>query len=220
MPMQYSYSKELLLHNLNQPLAVIRLNTDLALEELKPNDYFVKRCLERIVGSCFYINKLLSELRIDHNSNFELKTALRGAVKINSKHNKCSIFSYHENLSFNPSIKGNKFVFQQIIIALINNALESYRVNDFKKIVLISSVCLKDEVQIAISDGGVGLNWWQRQLVFKKGFTLKEKHSGLGLYLCQKIIKEDFHGKIKLISQKNKGCTVQCFFPILALSKQ
>jgi sensor histidine kinase regulating citrate/malate metabolism len=88
--------------------------------------------------------------------------------------------SYAKQLkqSNNINLNGNKLLFQEVINCLLNNAVEAYRAKNINKIVLIKTQIKNQNLQIAITDGGNGMNWLEQKLIGKKFYSLKDDHQG------------------------------------------
>lgn len=78
-------------------------------------------------------------------------------------------------------------------------------------------ISMNDEKELIIEDTGIGINAEDLPRVFEKGYTgyngHVNKHStGIGLYLCHKIMKKLSHG-IRIESEVGKGTKVFLIFP-------
>lgn len=78
-------------------------------------------------------------------------------------------------------------------------------------------ISMSDEKELIIEDTGIGINAEDLPRVFEKGYTgyngHVNKHStGIGLYLCYKIMKKLSHG-IRIESEVGKGTKVFLVFP-------
>lgn len=78
-------------------------------------------------------------------------------------------------------------------------------------------ISMNDEKELIIEDTGIGINAEDLPRVFEKGYTgyngHVNKHStGIGLYLCYKIMKKLSHG-IRIESEVGKGTKVFLSFP-------
>lgn len=69
-------------------------------------------------------------------------------------------------------------------------------------------------IVVEIKDTGSGITEENLSKLFTPFFTTKPKGNGLGLPLSLKIV-EDHQGKIKVLSRKNVGTTIQVYLPIL-----
>jgi signal transduction histidine kinase len=65
---------------------------------------------------------------------------------------------------------------------------------------------------IEIKDTGEGIDKKYLERIFEPFFSLKESHSGLGLYFVKKLL--DFYkGDIRIKSEKGIGTCVSVFIP-------
>ena len=211
--MKYFFFNEILKHGISNPLSSILISTDLALQKIKENPEQSINHLEQIQLTAKYIQSLLKRENLNQENKFFIETAIKEILIINSGYKRNLIYSYQNNLSEETKIIGNKILFQELLICLLNNADEAYQAKN-NKTVLVTTKKEDQNVVISITDGGVGMTWLEKSFALNKNFTLKENHSGQGLYLVKKIIEEEFSGKIELITRKNRGTTVKCFFPL------
>ena len=141
------------------------------------------------------------------NSNINLLQKLDATIKIklifNSNKN-IKIFCDYEQIS-------------RVILNIIKNSIESIRekaqkIGDFVKIIDIEIIKISDYIVIEISDNGVGFRDQQIENLIRPYYTTKEKGSGLGLSIVNKIIN-DHNGSINFNSTKI-GAKVQITLPI------
>ncbi|HSW70693.1 MAG TPA: ATP-binding protein, partial [Gammaproteobacteria bacterium] len=123
-------------------------------------------------------------------------------------------------------IMGDKTQIHQVIVNLINNAVDA--MDDEGKIELRLSEIASSEIQglknsplklnkyckIEVTDNGQGMDQSTMDRVFEPFFTTKEvgKGTGLGLSTVHSIVKEHL-GEITVNSQMGKGSTFTVFFP-------
>lgn len=211
--MDYFFFNDVLKHGIANPISSILINTNLALEEIQNHPDKIKNYLEQIQLTAKYIQNLLKRENINQKNKFLIETAIKEILIINSGYKRNLIYSYQNNLPDGIQIKGNKILFQELLICLLNNADEAYQ-TEKNKTVLVITKKTNNKILISITDGGTGMNWIEKKMALKKSFSMKENHSGHGLYLVKKIIEEEFMGKIEIITQKNIGTTVQCYLPL------
>jgi signal transduction histidine kinase len=124
-----------------------------------------------------------------------------------------------KQIDLQMNISGNLMVFadenhiRAVIRNLINNALK-FTPNNGQ--VSISGKFKNNYVVLQITDTGIGIKTDEMQLIFtnpklKQG-TLGEKGTGLGLILCQDLIKQNF-GEINVRSESLKGTTFEVLIP-------
>ena len=141
------------------------------------------------------------------NSNVNLLQKLDTTIKINliSNINKnIQVFCDYEQIS-------------RVIFNLVKNSIESIRekaqkIEDFDKIIDIEIKKISDYIVIEISDNGVGFRDQQIEKLIRPYYTTKEKGSGLGLSIVNKIIN-DHNGSINFNSNKI-GAKVKITLPI------
>lgn len=136
------------------------------------------------------------------------------------------------NLSLDPipSIEADEVLLKQAFINLIQNAIEAMPDGGELKIVTsyklhpefvdpefisghASGSSRKPEVEIEISDTGIGIPENKLNKIFHPFFTTKERGTGLGLSLVQKIVL--YHGgRIEVESMEGKGTTFRIDLPV------
>ncbi|MEK6646339.1 MAG: ATP-binding protein [Candidatus Firestonebacteria bacterium] len=114
------------------------------------------------------------------------------------------------------SLYVNKSQIQQVIINLCSNAIDAMS-NGGKITVKIRKIDNEYEknVEITVSDTGVGILKEIQKRMFEQFFTTKEvgKGTGLGLSLCYEIIQKH-NGTIKFESESGKGTKFIINLPI------
>ncbi len=94
-----------------------------------------------------------------------------------------------------PKVKANKRQLQQLLHSILDNATSALQpISDRKKTIAIevNGANQKQQVQIQISDNGMGMSRSNLSRVFKERFTTKRDGLGLGLLLVDRIVKN--HG--------------------------
>jgi signal transduction histidine kinase len=69
-------------------------------------------------------------------------------------------------------------------------------------------------VRVTFKDTGIGMDQETSNNLFNPFFTTKEKGSGLGMAITQKII-EDHQGTIEVMSEVGKGTTIVIQLPVV-----
>ncbi|MBP6180417.1 HAMP domain-containing sensor histidine kinase [Flavobacterium sp.] len=112
-------------------------------------------------------------------------------------------------------IKIEKDLLIRVLVNLIDNAIKfSFPNSEIKVRIHLE----KGELVFEVSDSGIGFNPKYKEELFKKFTnrgrlgTANEPSTGIGLYLCKKIV-EKYHGKLLAESEGvNKGATFSIFF--------
>jgi PAS domain S-box-containing protein len=110
-----------------------------------------------------------------------------------------------------PHIECNENGLKQVFINFLKNAMEAME-NGGR---IFIEAQRKDEHSILIRfiDEGCGIPKEQLEKIGKPFFTTKEKGTGLGMMVSKKII-EDHGGTMSIMSEVNKGTTVEVTLPI------
>ena len=109
-------------------------------------------------------------------------------------------------------INANGTLLSWAIENLIRNSIDS--IGSKKGIIRISLTKTTDKVKIKISDNGCGIPKKDWKNIFRPGFSTKSTGWGLGLSLCQRIIKEVHNGTISIFSSEvNSGTVIEVNIP-------
>jgi two-component system NtrC family sensor kinase len=113
-----------------------------------------------------------------------------------------------------PTIQGNFSNLGQLLINMINNALQAFP--DGRGMLTLSTLYRQDieSVVVECRDNGIGIPREIMKDIFKPFFTTKEvgKGTGLGLYVSYEIIKKHA-GEIRVDSVEGKGSTFTIIIP-------
>ncbi|MEE9442611.1 MAG: HAMP domain-containing sensor histidine kinase [candidate division Zixibacteria bacterium] len=99
-----------------------------------------------------------------------------------------------------PDIEADKIGIRQVILNLLLNALQAaeHTREGYKKTVSIKIYRSDASLVIRVRDSGPGIKKKHREKLFEPFYTTKTKGSGLGLYLCRRII-HDHQGTINIV---------------------
>jgi PAS domain S-box-containing protein len=188
-------------HEVNQPLAALRMNAETALRWLAGQPLNLERAREsinRIVSDGKRATDIVSRIR-----DFSKKAPVRkDAVEINgaileitrltrsamSDNDVLLTMQLSEQL---PPISGDKVQLQQVILNLIMNAIEAMsEVSEGTRELRISThESEADSVLIAVKDSGPGLPQASVERVFEAFYTTKASGLGIGLSICRSIVE-------------------------------
>lgn len=71
-----------------------------------------------------------------------------------------------------------------------------------------------EQFEISFSDTGRGIPKNNLPKVLNRFYTTKDDGFGLGLTICRRIVEDDHNGEINIISEENKGTTVNIRLPL------
>ena len=110
-------------------------------------------------------------------------------------------------------VQGRRDQLQQVILNLLTNAIDATPAGGR---IEVRTRAMKDtgEVEIAISDTGLGVSPEHRKQIFEPFFSTKEagRGVGLGLFISTEIVREH-KGRIELDSEIGRGSTFRVLLP-------
>ncbi|MBE9571293.1 MAG: PAS domain S-box protein [Proteobacteria bacterium] len=118
-----------------------------------------------------------------------------------------------ENL---PRVWGDKNQIEQVLLNLISNAWDAMEGSPQKVLTVQTDLIQKgQQVEVRVSDTGIGIAQEQIEQIFNPFFTTKDtdKGIGLGLSISYRIV-EAHHGKIEVNSELNKGTIFIVSLPV------
>ncbi len=218
-------------HDFNNILYAIRGYTELAREEI-PQDGITYLNMGKILEATYRGQDLISQIltfsrrQQQHELHpLSLKAEITGALALLRPAVPQSVEINFSALC-EGKIMGNKTQIHQVIVNLINNAVDA--MDGEGKIDITLSKIAGNEVQglkfsplklnnyckIDVMDTGQGMDQSTMDRVFEPFFTTKEvgKGTGLGLSTVHSIVKEHL-GEIVVSSQIGKGSTFTIYFP-------
>src|SRR5262249_25067629 len=118
-----------------------------------------------------------------------------------------------------PHVRGDRVQLQQVILNLIINGLEAIAKskNGTRELSVLSDQDDADNVRVAVSDSGEGLDSANLERVFDAFFTTKPDGMGMGLAISRTMI-ESHGGRLWATSNTPKGAVFQFTLPTNAES--
>ena len=108
-------------------------------------------------------------------------------------------------------IEADLELIEQVIINIIQNALEAMKETVNPRLSVIASLNESDQIQISISDNGTGISDDVIEQIFLPYYSTKPNNSGIGLSLSQQIMMLH-HGRLEVRSSINNGATFYMIF--------
>ena len=157
--------------------------------------------MERMTGDMLDFSKPLTLNLIRGNFNTTVQDSLAKLKEVAKR--------YNVSLEYkpDPEISGIKFDslrFEQVIVNLVRNAIESSPEGDTVTITL--SLSPAGDLVLDVADNGSGIPLAKRQHIFDPFFTTKKEGTGLGLPIVKKIVAA--HGGILQILDNDSGGTI------------
>ena len=193
-------------HEINQPVAAIRSYADNAGTFLGRNQIeFAKDNLETIAGLTERIGTITDELRTFSRKGtgdagpISVSDVIEGALLLlGTRFRQRTDQINTETPPPQIRVHGNRIRLEQVLINLVQNALEATEGGSASKVTVRTTVT-EDEVQLIVSDNGPGIPETIMQSLFTPFNTSKDRGLGLGLVICHDIIAE-YGGRIEVES--------------------
>ena len=192
-------------HEINQPLGASRLNAQFAEMKLKSDPgnislfkELVKSILEDINRASTIVKNLsrLSSNQNNSTTNVNLAESIKQVIEISKGKLHSSKITINLDCASRYQIKANMSEWQQVLINLINNAIDALdRIDSDSKKIEISVKQEGKAIKIFIQDNGPGIKAGQESKIFDLMVSDKPAGSGIGLWLSKNIINR-FSGEI------------------------
>lgn len=214
-------------HELNNPLASASslIQTDIELiQEQAEKRQVDQALLEDLAYSLKELNKTkdivksildLSRQTQTYLEDVDMNAVIDEALQVLHNQYKSMEVTIEKHYDPNlPTIQGNFSNLGQVLINIVNNALQA--LPDGRGKISLSTACHQDTDSVIVEcrDDGNGIPPEIMKDIFKPFFTTKEvgKGTGLGLYVSYEIIKKHA-GEIRVSSEREKGTTFTIVLP-------
>ena len=114
-----------------------------------------------------------------------------------------------------PVIQGDDVLLRQALSNLLRNAVEACVDASITPRVLVEGKVEAGNVRVTVEDNGPGVAIADRERIFRPFVTTKDRGTGLGLALVQKIIVTH-NGRIQVVETAGGGASFQVVLPIAA----
>lgn len=203
-----------IIHEINQPLAAMRLSAEAAL-----------RWLDRDPPQRSKAMRSIDELRVSIDETVELVASLKaqarrapGVVKsldLNEIVSKVVMLARRDlssdgvhcrlHLDKNRArLQGDRLQIEQLVMNLLQNAGHALQgISDRPRRVHVSTKAGTEDWTLVVEDNGPGIEPALAGMIFDPLFTTKETGLGLGLSICRSIV-EGHHGRI-CVEERDNG---------------
>ncbi|MBC2705165.1 PAS domain S-box protein [Desulfobacula sp.] len=220
-------------HEINQPLNVIQICSDLILKMIKkgvkiPDDELVimaKDIIDNVARAAGVIKHVRDFARQSERDlkKLVINDPINDVFKVLG--HQLTVHSVKVNLDLDPEIpqiRAEHNRLEQVFINLVTNAIDSMDEKAKKedalaeKILGIKTYAENGWIVTEVSDTGLGMTDEVKRKIFEPFFTTKEtgKGTGLGISISFGIIK-DYGGTIDIFSEYGKGATFIIKFPAI-----
>jgi two-component system, NtrC family, sensor histidine kinase HydH len=183
-------------HEIRNPLGSIKGAAQYLKEEANTDEQ--QELLNVIIEGTDRLNTVVSKF-LDYARPYQLSFKLQNinviiqkAISIIAANKLVEEITIIQELDKNlPDVEVDEQQFMQVILNIALNAIESMPQGGALTFCTSSRESdIEGSISVKISDTGTGINKKDLKDIFKPFFTTKERGVGLGLAICQKIIKE------------------------------
>jgi C4-dicarboxylate-specific signal transduction histidine kinase len=208
-------------HELNQPLTAILSFSQASRRVIENRNFDEKElmfALERIAVNAKRAGDIISHMRSfirkeePRIERSDINLLIREGVElVNSELQQLEIELEYELEEALPALRVDPIQLQQVILNLVRNSMEAIQSHDVdeRRIFVTTRMSGVDQIEVAVSDTGPGLDDDVAESVFDAFVTTKSDGMGIGLPICQSII-EAHDGKL-IASQRAGGGAVFSF---------
>lgn len=210
-------------HELNQPLGATSLNIQFLQKKLaegKLNPDIEKEILDtlladnrRAAGIIRSLRSIFAEEKVD-SSNVDLAELVDAVSAITRPEIAAKGIQISLNIDSNLMIQANRSEIQQVLLNLVNNAIQALAISSqaVKKLT-IEAHHVDQGVLLTVADNGDGIPAASQGHLFELLSTTKSSGMGLGLWLCKHIITRH-GGSIGFMPNTGGGAKFSVNFPI------
>ncbi len=210
-------------HEINQPLGASKLNTEFAQMKLRAdpgNVSLLNQLLKDILNDINRASTIVSNLsrltlnKQDHLTNINLLHSINEVIEISKGRLRKSKIICEVNCPSNFGIRFNEGEWQQVLINLVNNAIEALESHPIQDRKMTITVINKDTYfEISIQDNGPGITESQESKIFELMVSHKDGGTGIGLWITKNILARH-GGKIHTSKSNNGGACFVIELPI------
>ena len=207
-------------HEVRQPLAAISANAQAALRWLqRANVEEAREGLNGIVSDADRASDIVKNLRAMFKNDAQEKTlvdinkvvlSVLALVRIDLQKHDIELQTQLDDLI--PEMVGNQVQLQQVILNLVNNAIEAMSSLKTRVLRIQTKLNGSNTVHVSVEDTGTGIEPSDLARLFQPMFTTKARGMGMGLSICQSII-ETHGGRIWVSPGANGGSIFQFELP-------
>ncbi len=192
-----------LAHEVNQPIAAAVTDANTCLRWLardQPDLDEARAAASRVVKDAARATEIMSRIRslfkkeISQPELVDVNEIIRGMVELlRGEATRYSISMRTELSEDLPQIMGDRVQLQQVTMNLIINSIDAMKdVDGTRALAITSQRAENEQLQVSVSDTGIGLPSQRADQIFNAFFTTKPHGTGMGLRISRSIIES--HG--------------------------
>jgi len=213
-----------IVHEINQPMAALLINTQAALRfldgpnpKLKESQDALTRVLQignRIVEIVRRTRSLVESVP-PQKDDFEINEAIREIISLDQEELVKNDVSVHTRFARGlPVVRADQIQVQQVILNLITNAVQAMSgvCEGTRELRISTDQTSSGDILVAVQDSGPGLDAQSSHHLFDAFYSTKPCGLGVGLCICRAII-EAHGGRLWANLSEPHGATFQFTLP-------
>jgi len=211
-----------LAHEINQPLAAAAVSGEAALRwfSAEPPNYergllATRRMVDDVRRAADVVGGLRSLVTKDaaRQDRFDAHEAVGEIVALTAgEFERSAVTAYTRLEAQDPWLRGDRVLFQQLMINLILNAVQAMRTVPGERLLFLRSRREGSMLVFEVEDRGPGIEADKRSQIFESMFTTKEGGTGLGLAISKSIV-ESHGGVISVEAAEPRGAVFKVRLP-------
>src|SRR6266852_236991 len=189
-----------LAHEVNQPIAAAVTDANTCLRWLardRPDVEEAREAASRVVKDATRAAEIISRIRllfkkgVPQRELFDVNEVIREMiVLLRSEATRYSISVRTDLAPDLPRVMGDRVQLQQVLMNLMINGIDAMKdVDGTRELAIKSQRAENEQLQVSVSDTGVGLPPQQADQIFKAFFTTKLHGTGMGLSISNSIVE-------------------------------
>lgn len=211
-----------MVHELRQPLSAITSSgkaTLRFLEKSPPERERAEKAVTRMIDASERANELLDSVRAlfangaPHKAPVDMNDLIMHVVRVLQPDLESHRIETRLSLDAAlPAVTGHRGQLQEVVINLVNNALEAMAADAGRRILTITTEAARGGAAVAVEDNGPGIKPEAADQIFDAFVSSKPQGMGLGLAICRMIV-ERHEGELSFLAAKPRGAIFRMNLP-------
>ncbi len=200
-------------HQWRQPLNRVNLNLaviDKVIKDENIENEIISRKIKNSEENIQYMSQTISDFSNffapdKMKISFNVYEIVEKSLKLLESRLRTINVEMPKNKNINIYSFQNEFI--QILLVILNNAIDNFEIHDIeKRDIYISVRKNSNDVTLTIRDNGGGIKKEDIDLIFDPYFTTKFKKegTGIGLYMVKMLLEDSMHGELKVYSNNGE----------------
>ena len=187
-------------HQWRQPLCEVSLNNSYLRSKVKSNNESAEILIDNqsiIQSLSSIIEDYETAYEHQHDISFRILDVLKVSLKLVNTYVKSYNIKVTKNIDKDVMIYGEKNIFIQVILSILQNSLDAFKIRRiYKPWIEISAKIIDEKVVITFEDNAGGIDEKLLSTIFELVKDSKTKLSNMTLNMLKIVIRDKFFGEI------------------------